>query len=744
MRGDGAAEAAYAAYLAAGKQHGAGDGKSIAMLCREADIVLIGEDAGVKECPAQPRHATIALSWFGDRGEYRDWRGSDLVIQALTGLPQMAGPTEGPPQGAGDRQATMVAGVTAYIAACAAFLSALRRGDENSHSRLDISILDANLALSEMHLHLYERAGNPMGRLGINRYFPTAPCGIYACRTGWVGITTVTPDQWRSLFKALDLSASFPGGEDLVTRELRVGRLDDLEAALSTALRSRDAAEWAALGRELRIPIVVVPDAAGILSHPIFRERKSLTTLDLPGMTVQVPRSPFDLEQAPYQRRSGDEAAAPAALPASAKAGSSRAGTAGLLHGVKLLDFSMGWAGPLASRLLADLGAEVWKIEADRYPDWWRGVNWTPQFIESREYEQAKIFTPMNRGKLGVSIDLTTPVGRQIALDLVGKADAVIENQAAGVMKKFGLDWEELSARRPDLVMASMSAFGTGNAWSETRAYGSTLEHGSGLPSLVGTEGAAPTMTHVAHGDPVGGLYGCAALLTALVDRQRTGDGHYVNVSMVESVLQFATPALLEFQLAGRSTRRGNRHPVMAPQGMYRAAGGDAWLACTIANAEEFTRLADLIGRPDLATDGSLRSAAARQARHDEIDAAISRWTSRLSAEESAQALQDIGVAAAEVLNISELLEHRHMKSADLFVDIDRELSGVQRQMGTPFFQDGERLCARSPAPLLGQHTFDVLGRITHMTSARYDELVSAGVISFAPKPARNLVTTPV
>lgn len=193
--------------------------------------------------------------------------------------------------------------------------------------------------------------------------------------------------------------------------------------------------------------------------------------------------------------------------------------------------------GPLASRLLADLGAEVWKIEAGRYPDWWRGVNWTPQFIESREYEEAKIFTPMNRGKLGVSIDLTTPVGRQIALDLVGKADAVIENQAAGVMKKFWLDWEELSARRPDLVMASMSAFGTGNAWSETRAYGSTLEHGSGLPSLVGTEGVAPTMTHVAHGDPVGGLYGCAALLTALVDRQRTGDGHYVNVSMVESVL---------------------------------------------------------------------------------------------------------------------------------------------------------------------------------------------------------------
>lgn len=744
VRGDGEAEAAYATYLAAGKQHVLGDGPSVAALCRDADIVLIGEDAGVAECPAQPRHATIALSWFGDRGVYRNWRGSDLVIQALTGLPQMAGPTEGPPQGAGDRQATMVAGVTAFIATCAACLSALRRGSENSHARLDISVLDANLVLSEMHLHLYERDRVPMERLGINRYFPTAPCGIYACRTGWVGITTATPDQWRSLFKALDLAGSLPGGEDLATRELRFARVDDLETSLSAALRTRDASEWAALGREMRIPIVVVPDAAGILSHPIFRERNSLTPLEVKGKTVQLPRSPLDLEQATYQRRAGDEAAAPAVLPAPANAGSSRAGTAAsLLQGVKLLDFSMGWAGPLASRLLADLGAEVWKIEAGRYPDWWRGVNWTPEFISSKEYERTKIFTPMNRGKLGVSIDLTTPIGRGLALELVGKADAVIENQAAGVMKKFGLDWEELSAQRPDLVMASMSAFGTGNAWSETRAYGSTLEQGSGLPSLVGTEGAAPTMTHVALGDPVGGLYGCAALLTALVDRQRTGDGHYVNVSLIESVLQFATPALLEFQLKGSFARRGNRSAVMVPQGMYRAAGGDAWLACTVASAEEFTRLADLIGRPDLAADESLRTAAARQSRHDEIDAAISLWSSRLNAEEGAQALQDVGIAAAEVLNIAELLEHRHMKSADLFLDFDRELSGVQRQIGTPFIQDGERLCARSPAPLLGQHSFDVLGRITGMTRALYDELVNAGVISFSPRPARNLVTTP-
>ena len=740
---DAEADAAFAAYLGLGKEQVSLNNDTIANLILQADLVLIGEEAGIKECP-QPRYATIALSWFGDRGEYRNWRGSDLVIQALTGIPKMAGCVDGPPQGAGDRQATMVAGVTAYIAACAALLAGLRRGSASTHSRLDVSILDANLVLSEMHLHLCEHTGAPMERLGINRYFPTAPCGIYPCRNGWVGITTATPDQWRALFEALQLSKLFPGGETLTTREMRFPRLNDLENALSTALRSRDAQEWAALGRELRIPMVVVPDAAGILSHPIFTKRESLAALEVDGKSVRIPRSPFDLEQHVYASRSHSSGAQRSPLPLPTRTNSTViGGMQGLLAGVKLVDFSMGWAGPLASRMLADFGAEVWKIEAARYPDWWRGVNWTPQVIENKEYEKAKIYTAMNRGKLGISLDLTDPVGRQIALDLVSKADAVIENQAAGVMKKFGLDWEDLCSSHPDLVMVSMSAFGTGNEWSATRAYGSTLEHGSGLPSLVGKEGDPPTMSHVALGDPVGGLYGCAAMLTALLDRQRTGDGHYVNVSMVEAVLQFATPALLEFQLREKFTRLGNRNAAMAPQGIYKATGKDGWFACTVASAKEFSELAKLIGRPDLANDKTLISVAGRQLLHDKIDAAINTWASSKSPQECAQALQEIGIAASEVLNIADLLDHRHMNSSELFIDIDRELSGKQRQIGTPFFQDGKRINSFSAAPLLGQHTFDVLTRVTGVTAARFDELVASGVISFAPKPVRNLVTTP-
>nr|MDH4391192.1 CoA transferase [Aquabacterium sp.] len=642
-----AAEQAYAAWLAAGKQVlPALDAAALATWSQGADLVLLGEDAGTdaeagaSAAALQPRIASIALHWFGPQSPLRGWRGSDLVVQALTGMPQMAGTVDGPPLSAGDRQATLLAGVTAYIAACAALLGAARQPGTAAR-RLDVSILEANLVMAEMHMHFFERDGLPMRRCGINRFAPNSPVGIYPCRSGWVGITVATPEQWRGLCRALDLQAQ-ASDEGLATRELRFARLDEVEAVLCQALARHSADEWAAIGRQHRVPMVVVPDADGMLAHPIFQARQSLATLAHAGQTLQVPRTPFGLTATPLPTQLGAGAGAPvAAAPTdttsttgttgttvSTGASTSPATTTPPLQGLTIVDFSMGWAGPLAARLLADLGAEVLKIEAGRYPDWWRGMNWTPAFIDAKDYERATIFCGMNRGKQGISLDLTTPTGRGLALQLVARADGVVENQAAGVMAKFGLDHSALAQARPGLVMCSMSAFGTGNAWSDTRAYGSTLEQGSGLPGFTGLPGTAPTMTHLAHGDAVGGLYGCAALLTGLVHRQRGGSGQYVNLSMVEAMLQLTTPGLLLHQVQpGTPLRRGNRRDSLAPHGFYPAAGSDQWLAVAVDSAEAFSALARAIGQPAWADDPALRTLAGRQAQEDAIDAAIAAWS---------------------------------------------------------------------------------------------------------------------
>lgn len=160
----------------------------------------------------------------------------------------------------------------------------------------------------------------------------------------------------------------------------------------------------------------------------------------------------------------------------------------------------------------------------------------------------------------------------------------------------------ETQKQNPDIVMTSMCRlFGTGNAWSGTRAYGSTLEQGSGLPHFMGMPGTPPTMAHLAYGDPVGGLYGCAALLTALVHKRRTGEGQYVNVSMVEVMLQFTTPSLLQHQTESKAALRiGNRSPRFAPHGIYPCSGSDRWVAISVDSAESFAALCRVIGRPGL------------------------------------------------------------------------------------------------------------------------------------------------
>ena len=791
VREDTAWDLDYAQYLHAGKAVSQATGSELAQMSHDFDLVIIGEHssapAGLAPAQAQapsqvqaqaqsqqsmlrPRIAQIELSWFGRRGgPWQHWEGSDLVVQALSGMPHMVGPADGPPTFTGDRQATLVGGVTAYIAACAAVLQA-RTQPKTGMRHLEVSILEANMVLAEMHMHFFERDGLPMQRCGLNRFSPNSPVGVYPCKDGWVGITITTPDQWRALCKALPLPEQ-AADAGLVTRELRFARQDEVEAALVKVLATRSATEWGAVGREHRVPIVVVPDASGILDHPVFKARQSLARLHLEGREVQVPRTPLALQASPMadqlhtqpvQPRAGSASAHRTPLQGAdsvtAQTGAAQAARAsvsmqtraalrpaapdaGPLHGLKVVDFTMGWAGPLAARLLADLGATVLKIEAARYPDWWRGVNWTPEYIRDKGYENAKTFCGLNRGKQGVSLDLTRDEGQALALELIRGADVVIENQASGVMAKLGLAESVVRQNNPRAVMVSMSAFGTGNAWSDTRAYGSTLEQGAGVPCFTGRPQDPPTMAHLAYGDPIGGLFGCAAALTALIHRQASGAGQYANVSMVEAMLQFTTPSLLSYQRNAASTLRwSNRHPVHAPHGIFAAQGEDQWLAVSVQSDAAFESLSHVLGRTDWLADVGLQTAAGRRARAEDLEAAIAAWAIAQPAGAAAERLQHAGVAAAPLLKAEALPDLPHFSDTGFYIDLVREVSGPQRQLGVAIVQDAERLGHRTPAPLLGEHSQGVLSAHAGVDAQRFEQLLATGVVSYAPTPSRNLV----
>ena len=212
---------------------------------------------------------------------------------------------------------------------------------------------------------------------------------------------------------------------------------------------------------------------------------------------------------------------------------------------------------------------------------------------------------------------------------LVADADLVVDNYSVEVLPKLGLGYDVLSKLNPKLVMMSMSAFGAGSVHRDCRAYGSTLEQGSGLPSVVGDPAGPPVMSHTAFGDAVGGLNGCAAVLTALIHAKLTGKGQFIDLAQIECMMPFAAPWIVAHSIDGKEpVQYGNRHPDFVPHGCFPCAGADNWIVVAVSSDAMWPRLAKLLGRADWASDAWLKTAAGRRSIESEIEAAITAWTS--------------------------------------------------------------------------------------------------------------------
>ena len=294
----------------------------------------------------------------------------------------------------------------------------------------------------------------------------------------------------------------------------------------------------------------------------------------------------------------------------------------------------------------------------------------------------------MNRGKRGITLDLTSADGVQLVKELVRGADAVLENYSTGVLPKLGLDWARLSEVNPSLVMVSMSAYGATSQWRECRAYGSTLEHGSGLPHLAGREGDPPTMGHIAFGDAVGGLHAASALLVGLLHRHQTGIGQHVDLSQIECMMPFTAPWMMEQSATGRiSPRRGNRHPDFVPHGRFRCVGEDAWVFVAVTDDAMWRACCQAIGREELST---LATAADRRGREDAIEQAITDWTMRRTPDEAMSTLQRHGVAAGAVRAPLDLYQDPHLADRGFWQTVDRAYLGPHPHSSLAF-REGEK-----------------------------------------------------
>jgi crotonobetainyl-CoA:carnitine CoA-transferase CaiB-like acyl-CoA transferase len=384
------------------------------------------------------------------------------------------------------------------------------------------------------------------------------------------------------------------------------------------------------------------------------------------------------------------------------------------------------------------MGAEVIKVEAVQYFDWWRGWDLTEEEFDEKMYEQTPSFVLMNRNKLGITLDLSSADGVKILKRLVKVSDVVVENQAASVLPKLGLDYDQLREVNPRLIMVSLPAFGCTGDWRDYRAYGSTVEQASGIPHLTGEPDWPPTMQHVAYGDPVAGLNAVASVLVALWHRQRTGEGQYIDLSQVECLFPLAAHGIIEQSMNGRVPRRhGNRHESHAPYGVFPCAGDDNWIVITVTSDEEWRFLCEVMERPDLGRDPELAVESERKVREEELESIISAWTSEREPDEIMLTLQGEGVPAAKVRARYELLEEPQLLEREFFEWIERDYVGIHPHSQAPYKISTGMRGIETPTPCLGEHNEKVLCGLLGMKKEDLVDLEARGVIGHVPLPQK-------
>lgn len=632
----------------------------------------------------------LKLSWFDPRGAYADWTANDALLQAMTGVAFSFGPREGPPTLPQGHAPQLIAGATAFVAALGALIG------ERRPRRIETSVFEAALCFTETGAVGTAALGYQVQRLGVNRLSPTCPCNMYRTADGYVGVTALIPSQWASL-------ARLVGREDLAvdprmrTTVMRLALADEVDAALAPVIARQTTAYWVAQGDALRIPITPSNPPGELPDMPHWRDRGAFAPITgaviagaARGPTLPF-RFAFEGERKP--------------LP--------RGGAAGPLEGVRVADFSMGWAGPLAARYLGDLGADVLKIESRERRDWWRGWDPYPDDIDPPPYELPRNFMAVNRSKRGLDLDLAKPEDFAAAEAIVCASDIVLENQGPGVMDKLRLGPADLRRLNPAVVSVTMPPFGRTGPLAGLRAYGSTVEQASGMPFVNGCEAWDPCHQHVAYGDPVAGVFGAAAALIGLYARERLG-GAAVELCQVECLFQLGADAIIaETATGGRRPRTGSRRAGLGPCCVVRGAGGgEDWLAVAVDCDAAWLTLANAIGRPDLANDPALATLAGRKAREDEIEAAIGAWAAGEWPGAAAEALQALGVAASAVIPTHDLFPDPHLQDCGYWAVQQRRYVGDHFVPQPPFRYDGERPPLTRPAPTLGEHTSEVLAEL--------------------------------
>ncbi|MEE8399887.1 MAG: CoA transferase [Desulfobacterales bacterium] len=413
------------------------------------------------------------------------------------------------------------------------------------------------------------------------------------------------------------------------------------------------------------------------------------------------------------------------------------------LEGIRILDLGRVWSGPLATRVLADLGAEI--INIQRIPE--RGIAaLTPELVKmigvfpdndpgEKPWNRTSVNNDLARGKLGMTLELDTEEGLDIFKRLVKISHVILENFSPRVMPNLGLDYPVLRKINPAIILCSMPGYGLTGPYRDWVSYGTNLDPAAGLAALMGYPDAGPQMSGNAYPDPLAGINAANAILTALYYSRTTGKGQHIDLSQSESASFVVAETVLGFAMNKKVPPRiGNHHPHRAPHNIYRCKGDDQWVAIACATDDEFGVLCTAMGNASLAEDKRFSDVTHRLAHQDALDNIVGSWTQGFEHHEVMATLQGAGVPSGAVLNAPEIVADPHLNDREFFVEIDHPDAGRHRYCRSPINLSKTPTASNRPAPCLGQHNRYVLGEILGLSQTEMDRLEEKGIIGDEPR----------
>ena len=407
------------------------------------------------------------------------------------------------------------------------------------------------------------------------------------------------------------------------------------------------------------------------------------------------------------------------------------------LASLRVLDLGQIWAAPLATRHLADMGAEVIKVESHVRPDG-RGSPLPDNTQDNDWVDLGGGYNELHRSKKSITLNLLKPEGVSTCKELVKMCDVVVENFSPRVMKNFGLDYEVLRQIKPDIIMISASGYGHSGPWTNFGAYGNSLEPTCGFAAVTGYGDGVPRRSGVAYTDPTAAPLICFALLAALNYRNLTGKGQWIDLSQYEFGATLMAEPFIDYSMNKRVWEQvGNRHRGGAVQGCYPCAGNDKWVVITISSDAEWTAFCGALGDPPWSKDERFSDILSRYKNHDNLDKYIAEWTSRLDPYDAMHILQKAGVTAGVVMTNKQMLTDPHLKERGFYEHITRpesELFGTRLLPGVAWKMSKTPGRVRWNAPKLGQFNKEVLCDILGLTKDELDALEKEDIIGYEPK----------